>query len=270
MLDADARREEFLDRGFIVARGFFSQAEMQALREDLSSARPRVEGEDWLTRDNMVFRSNLYCRNERIQEFVSQKRLVDFLTPIVGPDFWLRWDQAVHKLPGAAEFPWHQDNAYNHLLVPHYQLWVAATPIERENGGLWLAPGSHRRGLLPHRFDGRYAVVESEPIDPVLLEAEAGDVILFSSLLLHYTSPNVSEQARLAYVAEYVPLDDFDPYIPAPYFVVARNGRPDARFVRMFRGRRRVRNQLKYLLPRIGVTSARLGAAARRLLRERR
>lgn len=267
VLNPSQYSDEFLERGYIVAPGFFSAAEMQELRTELEVTRPRTKGEDWLTTGNMVFRSNLYFRSQRLQDFVSQARLVDFLTPIVGPDIWLRWDQAVHKLPGGAEFPWHQDNAYNRLLVPHYQLWIAVTPIRRDNGGLWLDPGSHRRGFLPHRYLGHFAVCEGPPLNPVLLEADAGDVILFSSLLLHYTSPNVSDRARWAYVVEYVPLDDFDPYISSPYFIVARDGRPRPQFVRMFRGRLSLRNQLMYLLPRLGVKKERFEAAARRLLR---
>lgn len=259
-------RDEFLERGYIVVRGCFAANEMQELCAELSSARSRDKGENCLTADNMVFRSNLYFHSPRLQSFASQPRLVEFLTPIIGPDFWLRWDQAVHKRPGGTEFPWHQDNAYNRLLVPHYQLWVAATPIRRENGGLWVDPGSHLRGFLPHRYLGPYAAYQGTPRSPVLLEAEAGDVILFSSLLLHYTSPNVSDRSRWAYVLEYVPLDDFDPYISPPYFIVARDGRPQPQFVRTFRGRLRLRNQLRYVLPRLGAQCARIGSAARRLL----
>jgi ectoine hydroxylase-related dioxygenase (phytanoyl-CoA dioxygenase family) len=244
-------RDEFRERGFVVARGFFSAPEMQDLGRQLSAAPPRTAGDDWLTNGNMIFRSNLFFRSPALQRFVSQPRLVEFLAPIVGPDFWVRWDQAVNKLPGGDEFPWHQDNAYNRLIAPHYQLWIAVTPIRRENGGLWLAPGSHRAGLLPHRFEGRQAVHLGDVVEPLLVEAEAGDVILFSSLTLHYTSPNVSDRERWAYVVEYLPLDDFDPYISPPYFVVARNGRSQPRFVRVFRGRVSARNQLRYLLPRL-------------------
>jgi ectoine hydroxylase-related dioxygenase (phytanoyl-CoA dioxygenase family) len=258
--------DELRERGYIVARGFFSRPEMEALCEELRTARPRLAGADWLTTGNMIFRSNLYFHSRRLQAFISQPRLVDFLTPIIGPDFWVRWDQAVNKLPGGVEFPWHQDNAYNRLLVPHYQLWVAATPIRRENGGLWLDPGSHARGRLPHRFVGSHAVYRGVPENPLVVEAEAGDVILFSSLLLHCTSPNISTGERWAYVVEYVPCDDFDPYISSPYFMVARHGRPQPRFVRTFRGRLRPRNQLKYFLPRLIVTATRGWSAAQRVL----
>src|SRR5262245_41418618 len=256
------RRSEFLARGFIVERGFFSKPEMATLCDELRAARPRRGGEDRLTVDRMIFRTNLYFHSAALQDFVSQRRIVDFLAPIIGPDFWLRWDQAVNKLPGGVGFRWHQDNAYNHLLRPHYQLWVAATPIERDNGGLWLDSGSHLRGRLPHRESGSQVIYQGTPQAPQLIEADAGDIILFSSLLLHYTAPNRSQRERWAYVAEYVALDDFDPYIAPPYFVVARDGRPAPRFVRLFRGRLRLGNQLMYLVPRFALRGARAWARA--------
>jgi ectoine hydroxylase-related dioxygenase (phytanoyl-CoA dioxygenase family) len=261
-----SRRDEFLSRGFVVERNFFSAAEMERLCDELRQARPQQSGEDWLTKGNMVFRSNLYRASSFLQTFITQQRLVDLLAPIAGPDFWVRWDQAVNKLPGGGEFPWHQDNAYNRLLSEHYQLWIAATPIRRENGGLWLDPSSHLRGRLSHRFVERQATFTGEPAAPHCIEAEAGDVILFSSLLLHYTSPNVSAAERWAYVVEYVPLDDFDPYVPAPYFVAAREGRSAPGFVQLLPGRLRLRNRIRYLLPRTLSLSARAWSAARRAL----
>jgi hypothetical protein len=70
--DPSTRRVEFLDRGYIVARGFFSRTEMESLCADLRTARPRVAGADWLTAGAMVFRSNLYFHSPRIQAFISQ------------------------------------------------------------------------------------------------------------------------------------------------------------------------------------------------------
>jgi ectoine hydroxylase-related dioxygenase (phytanoyl-CoA dioxygenase family) len=241
---------------------------MEDLRAELAGARSRETGDGWLTRGNMIFRTNLFFHSSKLQSFISQEKIVELLRPLIGADFWVRWDQAVAKQPGGVEFPWHQDNAYNRLATSHFQLWVAVTSIRRENGALWLDPGSHRRGRLPHRFVGRDAVYDGQPENPVLVEAEAGDVIVFSSLLLHRTSPNHSEEERWAYVVEYMPLDDFDPYLTPPYFVAARDGRPAPHFVRLFRGRLRLRNQIAYLLPRLSYAGARAVAAAKRLLRD--
>ena len=50
---------------------------------------------------------------------------------------------------------------------------------------------------------------------------DVGDVILFSSLLLHKTGENTTPKSRWAYVAEMLKLGDFDPTIKAPYFIAA-------------------------------------------------
>ena len=61
--------------------------------------------------------------------------------------------------------------------------------------------------------------------------AAVGDVIAFSSRLPHETTPNQTDSVRLAYVAEYLPLADADPSVPAPHFVAFRGGHPDGAFV---------------------------------------
>jgi hypothetical protein len=268
-VEASQRARLFEERGYVVARGFFARAEMAELVDEIraaDAADPRASG---LSRGELRFYSNVFRRSERLRGFLSQPRLVDFLTPVVGPDFFVRWDQAVEKGPGAPTFPWHQDNGYSGLLDAHYQLWIALTDGTKDNGGLWLAPGSHR-SLLPHRRVGAHRAAEVAPEQPLLVEAEAGDVVLFSSLLLHRTLPNVSDAPRWAYVIEYMSTRHFDPSIQAPYLMVARNGRPRLEWRRLYRGRLGPWNQLKYL-PRRALPPLRRGlrAAARGLVPER-
>jgi hypothetical protein len=65
----------------------------------------------------------------------------------------------------------------------------------------------------------------------VWVEADVGDVIVFSSLLLHKTYENTTASSRWAYVAEILKLGDYDPTIRPPYYVFARDGRPAGEFV---------------------------------------
>ena len=47
--------------------------------------------------------------------------------------------------------PWHQDNGYTPVEPEEYvTCTVALDPTTRENGCLWIQPGSHRRGPTPH------------------------------------------------------------------------------------------------------------------------
>jgi hypothetical protein len=86
---------------------------------------------------------------------------------------------------------------------------------------------------------------------PQSIEANPGDVIVFSSLMMHHTPPNRSPRRRWAYVAEYMLMNQYDPFIKPPYFVAARNGNPSPRFVQRAPGARSLRNQLVYLVPRL-------------------
>jgi ectoine hydroxylase-related dioxygenase (phytanoyl-CoA dioxygenase family) len=174
----------------------------------------------------------VFRRSEIVRNFIAQQRLIDFLAPIAGPDIWVRWDQSVTKPAGAVEFRWHQDNAYNKLRTEHFQVWVALTESHKQNGGLWLSPGSHRRGLLPHRsIDGQKEVC-ADVGERVCIDASAGDLVVFSSLMLHSTGTNEAETKRVAFVAEFMPLQHYDYAVDGPYFVVAKNGRSVAQYSR--------------------------------------
>jgi hypothetical protein len=63
----------------------------------------------------------------------------------------------------------------------------------------------------------------------LFIEANEGDVILFSSLLLHKTYENTTEKSRWAYVGEMLKLGDYDPTSKPPYFVVAKDGKSGLR-----------------------------------------
>jgi hypothetical protein len=238
VLPTPSLKEEFNERGYVTARGFFTKAEMDDLIEEIKVAKTR-NGVSGLNRGALVFYSS------KLQRFLSHPRVVDLLAQVIGPNFWVRWDQAVAKGNGADTFGWHQDNGYSRLKDMHYQLWIALTDMTPDNGGLWLQPGSHRQ-LLPHQEIGNHMEYVGEPESPVFVEAKAGDVVVFSSLTLHSTTPNITPNTRWAYVAEYMSTEHYDPGIEPPYFMVARDGKPAPAFVDSYEGSRDLRNRIKY------------------------
>jgi len=243
---------EFRARGFCVARAFFDRNEMAALLAAIEGSRPAEAPRDALTDGGMIFDSTVFRRSEAVREAISMQKIIDLMGPITGGDVWVRWDQAVSKHPGAGDFQWHQDNAYNGLPVEHYQLWIALTPSRNANGTLWLAPGSHKRGLLPHaRVEGRRQLAVRAPIgETVCVDANVGDVVLFSSLMLHRTGPNHTDSTRVAYVVEYMPFRDYDAWVEGPFFMAFEGGRSRPRFVDRQPGAGTLRNQLLYVVPR--------------------
>lgn len=261
--ELERHREEFEEQGFTICRRFFSRDEVAATVRAIEAAQPRDALPSELDKGGLTFKHNIHHGSRYLQGFISQEKVVRFLAPIVGPGIWVRWDQGIAKAQGAPQFPWHQDNGYNRLKQAHFQFWVALSRIDAQTGLLWLQPGSHRLGVLPHRRDGTHQAGPGDIAQAVSVQAEPGDVILFSSLMLHRTDPNVSDAPRLVYVVEYMSLDQIDPYVDPPYFIAARAGRPCGEFVSEQPGMRRARNRLLYALPLLGRRFPRLSAAWR-------
>ncbi|PSB35570.1 phytanoyl-CoA dioxygenase family protein [Stenomitos frigidus] len=239
-------RETFERDGFVICKGVFSKEEMKTLLQDIEAAQRRYDSDN-LTRGSMTFKSSIFFNEPKLQAFASQQKVIDLLKNLAGPDIWVRWDQAVAKGPGADTFPWHQDNHYSKLIDPHYQFWVALTDSHENNGGLWVQPGSHKKEQ-PYRKVGYEMVYGGKPESPVLITAEPGDVVIFSSFTLHSTTPNTTQDTRWAYVIEYMSLEHYDPYVTPPYFVVARDGKSCPEFVETYRGRENLLNRVKYRL----------------------
>lgn len=243
---------EFRERGFVVLRGFFSKEEIAPLRDEILKHERASQKTDALTDGGLVFTTNIFKESALVREFLTQQRLLDFICPIAGPDLWVRWDQSVSKYPGAGVFRWHQDNGYNGVQSEHYQLWIALTESQKQNGALWLAPGSHKRGALRHAVAASNQMEVTDSVgETVCVDAMPGDIILFSSYMLHRTGPNDADTNRTAYVAEYFPKSEYDPAIEGPYFMVTDGGKRNPHFVSRQPGELSLRNQLLYMRPRL-------------------
>lgn len=235
VIDIEKLKKCFNDDGYAVVKNFFSAEEMPPLLEEIETAEcieTISNPAKTLSKGNMIFRSNLFYKSKKIQDFISQQKIIDLLKNFAGNNIWARWDQAVGKGPNSDTFPWHQDNGYSRLPHQYFQLWIAVTKSTAENGTILISPGSHKLGHLPHKMDGRHLLYDGEVANPIMIEAEQGDVIIFSSFTLHATMPNITKHdTRWAYVIEYISLDHYDPIVPCPYFVVARNGRSTQEFI---------------------------------------
>ena len=236
---------EFKKNGYVFIKNFFSLAEVDTLVADIKIASAIKSGEDVLDKGDLKFHALIMHQSERLRAFISQQKIIDFLKDFTGPDIWVRWDQAVEKKPGAGTFAWHQDNQYSGLKDQHYQFWISLTSMTADNGGLWVVPGSHK-GLLKFEKEGSHVVYKGDVSGAKFISAEPGDVVLFSSYLLHSTTPNITQQSRWAYVIEYMQMSKIDPYLNTPRLVVAKNGLTDLHYLEHLPSEAFYKNRLKY------------------------
>ncbi len=91
-----------------------------------------------------------------------------------------------------------------------------------------MLPGSHRRGPVDHAPSGQILRVDLDVDDPgVPVPLDQGSVLAFSSLTFHRSGPNVTEDARPAWLVQFCVAGAVDerrgvPFLDGP--VVAAGG----------------------------------------------
>ena len=86
---------------------------------------------------------------------------------------------------------------------------VALGQETKQNGALWVIPGTHRLDFATQRLDEhlflRPELVENQALieKPEVVELQAGDVLLFHCRLLHAAGRNESETVKLSTVFTY-------------------------------------------------------------------
>ena len=201
---------EFRTRGFCNAGPVFDEAELATIGREYDRL-VRLDGQT-LGNDEegrFPYRAMLNFRSEELKRFISHPALLGIAQQLLGPDVRFWWDQGIDKSPGAGSYiAWHQDNGYTDGRIPEYlTCWLALDDSSLENGGLQVIPESQHAGLRPHEWVGVHAVIPDEHVDAaraVALDARAGDLLVFSSLLVHQTVGNhTSDRHRRAWVVQY-------------------------------------------------------------------
>ena len=179
----EAQKQQFVERGFFIAEDLFDGDEMDAIEsiidgcvEDANDGL-KVSGGAGISRPNeIVFTAFLAEKNDVLKEFVKGPKFVDITTGIIGPDVRLYWNQAVYKFPEThKEFPWHQDNGYTPVdPEQYYTCWVALQDATIDNGCVWVLPGSHTEGTLPHADSDLGRVGYDGESDGVAVELKRG------------------------------------------------------------------------------------------------
>ncbi|MGH0035930.1 MAG: phytanoyl-CoA dioxygenase family protein [Myxococcota bacterium] len=222
--------EAFRTDGYFNAGRLFDDGELAELRDEYERmlARPMKIGEPGTT--PFDYGPALHVRSEVMRRFACSRPLVEIAVDLLGPDVRLWWDQAVFKRAGAtSEVPWHQDNGYTPIDPPEYvTCTVGIDAHTRENGCLWIMPGSHHDGIRPHhKRDGVFYRGYDGDEHGVPVTMEAGEVLVFSSLTLHRTGPNRSSGPRRSWVVQYCRGDSRHRRTQVPYddrLLLARDG----------------------------------------------
>ena len=119
--------------------------------------------------------------------------------------------------------PPHQDWQSMESSSDSVVLWVPLVDVNNKNGSILIWPKTHKLGALPFTSVGGFASVEVEG-DPIQVELEVGDVVIFSTFLIHSSGEIYDDSIRWSCHFRYTNMLDTDfinrgfpnPYIYKP------------------------------------------------------
>ena len=130
--------------------------------------------------------------------------------------------------PGGNPKYLHQDSAYfmfakqGACATLNYS---TATNRTLDNGPLYVVPGSHRWGHLPHVDTPSHLGVPAREwsfADGLCVEGEAGDAIFFHIHTLHGSTPNRSSAPRATFINRYITPDDYQAFFATDVLMRAK------------------------------------------------
>jgi hypothetical protein len=215
---SDDQLKEYQEKGCVLAKGFFSRAEIELLRraakedrelDQHSFARGDGEGGNvrlslWNHPGDSIY--GMFARCESI---------VDSTEKILGGEVYHYHSKMIMKdakVGGA--WTWHQDYGYwyqNGVLAPLLtSVFLAVDPATKENGCLQVIPYSHNLGRIDHVLTGEQAGADMERVNEVIarmpvehVEMDPGDALFFHCNLLHRSDQNRSEHPRWSMICCY-------------------------------------------------------------------
>lgn len=144
------------------------------------------------------------------REHAVHPNLLDIVTDLIGTPFSVYEDQALLKPPSfGSPKPAHQDNAYFKVQPADAVItcWCAVDDATLENGCMRYFPGSHKLGLLEHKWiEGTpHQVPDGFDVkDAVPVPLKAGGIAFHHSLTLHMSLENTTRNWRRSFICHYV------------------------------------------------------------------
>jgi ectoine hydroxylase-related dioxygenase (phytanoyl-CoA dioxygenase family) len=196
--EAERHAEEIRIDGFTVVRQLAELEFVQTARARLDDAYARqaaeVGGEDHLRKIN---EANLVrcvlVHDPFFIDLATRPRILALLTALLGEHFILQQQNGVINPPGDHnhQASWHRDLPHQHFVVSRplalSVLWCL-DPFNDETGGTWILPASHKTERFPSE---EYVAAHARGI-----VAEAGDALVFDSMLYHRAGNNRSGKPR--------------------------------------------------------------------------
>ena len=217
--------------GYAIVRGLIPAAEVAVLRDAVmrQSAVGPIPGlwDDDFTKRHAVAKDPLvtYPRLLQVHRHPDQPigpvtkrwflhaRIASIVEALLGEPAFAAQSMVYFKPPGARGQDFHQDNFYLSVMPGScLAAWMALDDADADNGGLSIAPGSHRLEIIcPELADLTTSfVADRTPIpagmQPQQITLAAGDVLFFNGQVILGSTPNTTvDRFRRSLICHYLP-----------------------------------------------------------------
>ena len=142
-------KKKFDDEGFIVFENLISSNEVEEYLNALDPyLKKNIKGRNNFEglKTNRIY--GLLDKSEIFGKMVTNSVVMQFVRDELGESALLSALLAINLMPGETVQPWHTDDGYVHVEMPHPSFGISAfwalTDTNKENGATELLPGSHK------------------------------------------------------------------------------------------------------------------------------
>lgn len=246
--------------GFIHLPNYFSRAEVETLVEQLPSLFAEETPARVLETDSKKVRAvhGSHMTNEAFRHLAHHPNLVGPAMQILGSKVYIFQFKINAKLAFDGDvWPWHQDFVFWKYEdgMPDSRAITAAvflSDVTEFNGPLFLCPGSHKNGEIPHSVHSntstsdpsqwvgnvsanlKYAL-EHGSVEEIVTKhgltapkGPSGSTLFFHPAMVHGSAPNISPFDRTLVLITYNSIENLCHPVanPRPEFLVTRQGAP--------------------------------------------
>jgi ectoine hydroxylase-related dioxygenase (phytanoyl-CoA dioxygenase family) len=197
-LVTDEMRQQYRDEGYFVIERALTDEQLELLRAGAQFSMDKLDaafdanGVDRIginARGKRYFSAMIYKDRPELRQFLFSDTMAEICKATLGENAYLFWEQYVIKAADPdTSFAWHQDSGYVHEdHEPYLTCWIALDDVTEENGSVYLRPYSRSgiRSYVKHITD------------------PAGTIVVFSSVMMHRSGPNLTDRLRRVYLAQY-------------------------------------------------------------------
>jgi len=208
----DEQRKQLDEQGYLIFKGLLSPDQIESLRtkvEELWGTEGEKAGEENYIEPGVRRLANLANKGDIFREIYSHPQVLEVIEAVMGSEIRASMVNARDVPPHTgARMPFHMDSDKGrHRDEKGFSaataIWML-DPFTVENGATAFVPGSHLIGKSPKQV---LTDLNASHPDEIVLEGEAGDVLVFNGHCWHAGRPNLTEGHRRALLVHYLRAD---------------------------------------------------------------